>query len=135
MSTPSKSPLKDEVKTGKPLHQNTGFKRFIPALKHSIAGIIATFRTQSAFRQEICFFVILFPVALWFGESNVERVLLIAPLFLVLIVELLNTAVENVVDRWGLEYHELAKAAKDAGSAAVFLSLLLVLLSWVLLVF
>lgn len=110
----------------------TGFNRFIPALRNSIAGFLATLATESAFRQEMAAFVILVPTGLWLGDSAIERVLLLAPLFLVLIVELLNTAVESAIDRAGYEYHALAKAAKDAGSAAVLTSLLLVLVTWVL---
>lgn len=74
--------------------------------------------------------VVLLPAALWLGVTTTERVALIIPLFLVLIVELLNTGLEKSVDRGGLQYNELAKAAKDAGSAAVFLSLLLVAVVW-----
>ncbi|MCB1670166.1 MAG: diacylglycerol kinase [Gammaproteobacteria bacterium] len=111
----------------------TGFGRFIPAMLNSWDGINATLKTESAFRQEMIAFVVLFPLGLWLGESGIEKLMLVAPLFLVLIVELLNTAVESTVDRWGNEYNEFAKAAKDAGSAAVFFSLMLVLLSWIVL--
>jgi diacylglycerol kinase (ATP) len=109
----------------------TGFARLVPAIRHSVAGIRATLKTETAFRQEIAAFVILFPLALWLGKSSVEKVLLAAPLFLVLICELLNTALESAVDRWGEEYNEFTKAAKDAGSAAVFISLMLALFTWV----
>ena len=111
----------------------TGFRRFAPAIKHSVFGLKATLKTESAFRQEVCGFLLLSPLALWLGESNVERVLLIAPLFLVLLVELLNSAIESAVDRWGNEYNEFTKAAKDAGSAAVFISLMLVVFTWFML--
>jgi diacylglycerol kinase (ATP) len=112
----------------------TGFARLVPAIRHSVAGMMATLKTETAFRQEIGAFVILFPLALWLGQSPVEKVLLAAPLFLVLICELLNTALESAVDRWGEDYNEFTKAAKDAGSAAVFVSLMLVLFTWVMLV-
>ncbi len=124
----------DETKTvsAKP-SPKSGFRRFGPAFRHSVVGLRATFKTEAAFQQEILGFLILVPVALWLGESNTERVLLIGPLFLVLIVELLNSAVESAVDRWGNDYNEFTKAAKDAGSAAVFISLLLVVFVWVML--
>ena len=108
----------------------TGFNRFIPAIQNSVDGIVATLKTESAFRQEMAVFVVLLPLGLWLGETATDKLLLVAPLFLVLIVELLNTAVESTVDRWGNEYNDFAKAAKDAGSAAVFFSLLLVVLTW-----
>ncbi len=110
----------------------TGFGRFVPAILNSYDGILATLRTESAFRQEMATFVVMLPLGLWLGEGGVQKLLLVAPLFLVLVVELLNTAVESTVDRWGNDYNDFAKAAKDAGSAAVFLCLLLVLLSWFL---
>jgi diacylglycerol kinase (ATP) len=119
-------------KPGKP-PSRTGFRRFGPAIKHSVFGLKATLKTESAFRQEVVGFFLLVPLALWLGESNIERLLLIAPLFLVLIVELLNSAIESAVDRWGNEYNEFTKAAKDAGSAAVFISLLLVVFTWAML--
>lgn len=109
----------------------TGIARLGPALRHSLAGLASTLNTETAFRQEMAFFVVLFPLSLWLGNTAVEKVLLAAPLFLVLVCELLNTALESAVDRWGEEYNEFTKVAKDAGSAAVFISLLLVLFSWV----
>lgn len=112
----------------------TGFARLWPAIRYSVAGILATLKTETAFRQEVSAFVFLFPLALWLGDTPVEKVLLAAPLFLVLICELLNTALESAVDRWGLEYNEFTKAAKDAGSAAVFISLMLVVVTWLVIV-
>ena len=102
-------------------------------MQNSYDGIVATLRTESGFRQEMAFFVVMLPLGLWLGETSVEKVLLIAPLFLVLLTELLNTAVESAIDRWGDEYNDFAKAAKDAGSAAVFLSLILVVFTWAIL--
>ena len=87
----------------------TGFARLWPAIKHSLAGLATTFRTETAFRQEVGFFVLLFPSALFLGNTTVEKVLLAAPLFLVLICELLNTALESAVDRWGFEYNDYTK--------------------------
>ncbi len=110
----------------------TGFARLMPAIRYSLAGIKTTLKTEVAFRQEIGAFVVLFPLALWLGNSSVDKVLLVAPLFLVLICELFNTALESAVDRWGQEYNEFSRIAKDAGSAAVFISLILVLTTWVI---
>ncbi|HEC18631.1 MAG TPA: diacylglycerol kinase [Gammaproteobacteria bacterium] len=113
---------------GKP--GNTGIIRIIKATGYSWAGLRAAFRHEAAFRQELALCVILAPVALWLGSNAVERALLIGSLFLVLIVELLNSAVEAVVDRFGGEQHELSGRAKDIGSAAVFIALLNVIVTW-----
>jgi len=118
---------------GRERRSKTGIARLWPALQNSYDGIVATLRTESGFRQEMAFFVVMLPLGLWLGETSVEKVLLIAPLFLVLLTELLNTAVESAIDRWGDEYNDFAKAAKDAGSAAVFLSLILVVFTWAIL--
>ena len=107
-----------------------GFQRLIPAIVHSLAGLSSALRTEAAFRQEVVIVSLLTPVALWLGNTGVERALLIGSMVLVLIVELLNTAVENAVNRFGYEYNELIKAAKDTGSAAVFLSILLGFFTW-----
>lgn len=96
----------------------------------SIAGFKATWKHEEAFRQEVLTFVLAVPLAFWLTESNVERVLLIGAVILVMIVELLNSAVEAVVDRIGVEYHELAGRAKDIGSAAVMLSIMLAIATW-----
>jgi diacylglycerol kinase (ATP) len=104
----------------------------ITALIYSIAGLVAAWKTSIAFRLECIFAFILTPVAFWVGDSSVERAVLMTPLFLVLIVELLNSAIEATVDRIGPEIHPLSKCAKDMGSAAVFLALLAVGVIWVL---
>lgn len=93
-------------------------------------GLNAAFRNEAAFRQEVLLVVCLLPVAIWLAPGYFEMALLIAVLFLVLITELLNSAVEAVVDRVGDEHHELAGRAKDIGSAAVFISLTLVVVVW-----
>ena len=85
---------------------------------------------ESSFRLEVYLFVVLAPVATWLGQDGVERALLVGSLLLVLIVEVLNSALEAVVDRWGPEHHELAGRAKDMGSAAVFLADINVLVCW-----
>lgn len=122
-----------EVDLARARRSKTGISRLWPALQNSIEGIFATLRTESAFRQEMSLFLVMLPLGLWLGGSSTEKVLLIAPLFLVLVTELLNTAIESAIDRWGAEYNDFAKAAKDAGSAAVFFSLLLVIVNWTLL--
>jgi len=96
----------------------------------SMQGLRATWQVESAFRLEVYLFVVLAPVALWFGQDGIERAILVGSMLVVLIVEVLNSAVEAVVDRWGPEQHALAGRAKDMGSAAVFLSDMNVLLCW-----
>ena len=99
----------------------------------SLKGLRATWDVESSFRLEVYLFVVLVPLALWLGESGVERAILIGSMMLVLVVEVLNSALEAVVDRWGPEHNELAGRAKDMGSAAVFLSDINVLICWGLL--
>ena len=113
---------------GKP--DNTGIMRAIRAMRFSAQGLVHAWRHESAFRQELTLGIIMTPLALWLGRTAYEKVLLIACLLLVLIVELLNSAVEAAIDRVGDEHHELSGRAKDLGSAAVFVSLTLVLLIW-----
>jgi len=96
----------------------------------SLQGLRATWRLESSFRLEVYLFVPLAPLALWLGDNGVERAVLVASMLLVLIIEVLNSAVEAVVDRWGTELHELAGRAKDMGSAAVFLADMNVLACW-----
>jgi diacylglycerol kinase (ATP) len=112
-----------------------GIERIIKATVYSWQGLKATFRNEAAFRQELLLFLILAPLGLWLGHNGVERGLLVGSLLLVLIVELLNTGIEIVVDRFGGERHELSGWAKDAGSAAVFLSLVNVCVIWTLVLF
>ncbi len=103
---------------------HTGIARLLRATRHSLVGLRRAWRDESAFRQEVALAVVLAPLALWLGGSWLERALLWGSLMLVLIVELLNTAVEAVVDRVSWEQHDLAGKAKDVASAAVMLSLL-----------
>jgi diacylglycerol kinase (ATP) len=110
--------------------QYTGLKRIFHATFFSIAGLQAAWRNEAAFRQECLLALILTPTAVWLGQNAVERSLLIGTVWLVLIVELLNTAVESIVDRVGTDHHKLSGQAKDQGSAGVFVSLLLTLLVW-----
>ncbi len=108
----------------------TGFARLVRATMASMAGIKAAWRSETAFRQECALAVLMIPAAFWLGTSAVERLLLVATVALVLIVELLNSAVEAVVDRISTDQHPLSGKAKDLGSAAVFLSLVLTGLVW-----
>lgn len=100
------------------------------ALGYSMAGLKAALVHERAFRQEAVLFLILAPLGAWLGGSWIEKTLLVAVLFVVLIIELLNSAIETIVDRIGTEQNELSGRAKDIGSAAVFLSITLVILVW-----
>ena len=111
-------------------HKATGLRRIIRAGIFSVAGIRAALRSEAAFRQECALALVMIPAAFWLGRTGLERIALIAPVLLVLIVELLNSAVEAVVDRIGTEHHPLSGQAKDMGSAAVFISLLLTAAIW-----
>lgn len=113
----------------------TGIKRVIDAAGYSLRGLSAAFKNEAAFRQELALVVILTPVAFYVGQSNIERTILMASLLLVLIVELLNSAIEAVVDRISDEHHELSGRAKDIGSAAVFVSLANVVVVWAIIIF
>jgi len=95
-----------------------------------MTGLRQAWRHEAAFRQEAALTVILIPAGFWLGRTAIERSLLIGSCFMVLIVELLNSAIEAVVDRHGDEHHELSGRAKDLGSAAVFISLVVVLIVW-----
>ena len=98
-----------------------GLTRLIRALGNSLRGFIGAFREEAAFRQELALALVVVPAGLWFGRTGIERALLVAPMLVVLIVELLNSAVGAAIDRIGREHHELSGLAKDIGSAAVWL--------------
>ncbi len=100
-----------------------------------MAGLRIALKTEVAFRQELILGLILTPFAIWLGETGVERALMIGVLLLVLIVELLNSAIETTVDRVGTEFHDLSGMAKDVSSAAVFISLITVPIVWALVLF
>lgn len=110
-----------------------GLTRIINAFGYSRQGLKAAYRYEAAFRQEVWLALILIPLALWLKLSAVSTVLLIGSVLLVLIVELVNSAIEVIVDRIGPEYHELSGRAKDVGSAAVLVALVLMVLTWALL--
>lgn len=109
-----------------------GINRLYKAFFYSVDGICACMKSEQAFRLEIYFSILLVPMGLWLGQTHAEKILMIGSVFLVLIVELVNSAIERVVDRISSERHELSKEAKDMGSAAVFLSLVLWALTWVI---
>jgi diacylglycerol kinase (ATP) len=106
--------------------------RLIDATRWSLAGLAAAFRHEAAFRQEVLCTVLLVPLGLWLGDDGVEKAMLVASVMLVLVVELLNSAIEAAVDRISPEQHELAGRAKDIGSAAVMVSLVLCAAVWLL---
>ena len=108
----------------------TGIRRIVSAARNSLAGLAAAVRHEDAFRQELILAAILLPIALFMNVTFLEKSLLVGSVLLVLIVELLNSAIEATVDRVSLEVHPLAKRAKDLGSAAVMLSLVLAASVW-----
>jgi diacylglycerol kinase (ATP) len=112
-----------------PQKQRRGLSRIWHALGYSIAGLHAGMG-ETAFRQEVMAAIVLFPLAFWLGQNWLEVALLAGSVVLVMIVELLNTGIETAIDRIGPEWHSLSKRAKDMGSAAVLLSLLLSLAIW-----
>ncbi len=112
-------------------NQNTtGIRRIIKAFSFSMQGLKATWKHEAAFRQEVLLCSIATPLAFWLGQTVVEKLLLLGSLMLVLLVELINSALEAIVDRVGYEHHELSGRAKDIGSAAVFLTLCWAGLTW-----
>ena len=109
---------------------NKGITRAFRAAINSWNGLIYAFKEESAFRQELALSLILIPLAIYFPVTPIEKILLIASVILVLIIELLNSSVEAAIDRISFEVHDLSKRAKDFGSAAVMLALLLCALTW-----
>lgn len=109
---------------------NTGLYRILKATGYSMKGLRSAWSNEAAFRQELLLMVLLTPLAFWLGEGLTQTLLLLVVAWLVVIVEILNSSVEAVVDRIGAEHHELSGRAKDMGSAAVFLALSLTLVVW-----
>ncbi len=109
-----------------------GLDRILRAARASWLGLAGCFREEAAFRQELALACLVIPLGLWLGHTGVERALLVSPMLLVLVVELLNSAIEATVDRIGLERHVLAGLAKDIGSAAVLVSFVLLAAVWLL---
>ncbi|MBA3004021.1 MAG: diacylglycerol kinase [Desulfurivibrio sp.] len=116
-------------------NSGAGLTRLRNAFGWSMAGLKAAFKHEKAFQQELVLCLLLAPLALWLGNTGLEKALLLGSLLLVLIVEIINSAIEAVVDRFGGEHHTLSGRAKDMGSAAVFLALANVVLTWVLVLF
>ena len=112
------------------IKKRTGLSRLVYATLYSYRGLMHNIRHAAAIRQEVIAALIMIPLACYLDVSTVERLFLITSVLLVIIVELLNTAIEAVVDRIGLEYHELSGLAKDTGSAAVFVGLLQCVIVW-----
>lgn len=130
MNPPAEQVLKESPHKGK-----TGLKRVWNAFFYSLEGFRAAWKHEDAFRQESLLAMLLIPLAFFLAELPLERALMIASVLLVLIVELVNSAIEATVDRISLENHALAKRAKDIGSAAVLISLINVLVIWGLVLF
>jgi len=115
-----------------PYKGKTGIRRLINAAGYSFSGLAEAARHEDAFRQELILSAVMVPLGLWLGQGGVERAMLVGSVLLVLIVELLNSAVEATVDRVSLDDHNLARRAKDIGSAAVMLTLVNVAVIWFL---
>ena len=111
---------------------NKGITRAFRAAINSWNGLIYAYKEESAFRQELALSLILIPLAIYFPVTPIEKILLIASVILVLVIELLNSSVEAAIDRISFEVHDLSKRAKDFGSAAVMLALLLCAQTWVI---
>jgi diacylglycerol kinase (ATP) len=124
----------EPTKAVNPQKARKGLNRVWHALGYSVAGLRAGWH-ETAFRQEAMASVLMLPAAFWLGRSWVESVLLAGTVVLVMIIELLNTGIETAIDRIGPEWHDLSKRAKDMGSAAVLLSLLLCAATWSLAIF
>lgn len=116
-------------------YKNSGPTRVFKAAYYSYKGIMSAVKYEAAFRQELIMALVMLPLAFWLEVTKLERLALVATVILVLVVELLNSGIEAVVDRIGAEHHELAGRAKDMGSAAVFLCLLLTAYVWVSILF
>jgi diacylglycerol kinase (ATP) len=110
----------------------TGPVRLSRAFASTWRGFVAAWREEEAFRQECLLALVLIPLGLWLGQSGIERALLVGPMFVVLAIELVNSAVEATVDRIGVERHPLSAIAKELGSAAVFVAFVLLALNWIL---
>ncbi len=111
-----------------------GLKRLVNATRYSLAGLKAAWKNEEAFRMEIVAAVVMLPSAFWLGNTATQRGLLVGTCFIVMITELLNSAIEAIVDRIGTEHHELSGRAKDIGSAAVMLSLIMTVIIWGILI-
>ena len=115
-----------------PYKGKTGIKRLSNAFTYSVAGTLAAFKHEDAFRQEVILSTILIPLAIYLGQTAIEQALMVTSILLIIIVELLNSSVEATVDRISVKRHKLSKRAKDIGSAAVFFSLVNAAVVWFL---
>jgi diacylglycerol kinase (ATP) len=115
-----------------PYKGKTGIKRLANAFSYSVAGTLAAFKHEDAFRQEVILSTILIPLAIYLGQTAIEQALMISSILLIIIVELLNSSLEATVDRISVKRHKLSKRAKDIGSAAVFFSLINTAVIWFL---
>ena len=115
-----------------PYKGKTGIRRLANAFTYSVAGTLAAFKHEDAFRQEVILSIVLIPLAIYLGQTAIEQALMIASILLIIIVELLNSSVEATVDRISVKRHKLSKRAKDIGSAAVFFSLVNAAVIWFL---
>ena len=115
-----------------PFKGQTGLRRIWNAIGYSLSGLRAAYRNEDAFRQECLLAATLIPIALWLPVPGIDKALMIASVLFVLVVELLNSAVEAVIDRISLDNHRLSKRAKDIGSAAVLIALINVMATWLL---
>lgn len=119
-----------EMSEPSPYKSTGGIVRIVRALRYSLQGLGAAWRHEAAFRQELALVVILTPIGLWLGNTAMERLLLVGVLALVLIIELINSAIEALADAISTDHHPLLGRAKDIGSAAVLLALLLAAATW-----
>ncbi len=113
----------------------TGLTRIINAAGYSWLGFKAAYKNEAAFRQELWLCIVLTPVALYLGETLMDKAILISSLLFILIVELINSAIEAIVDRIGDEIHELSGRAKDMGSSAVFVAITIAVIIWIAILF
>ena len=113
----------------------TGIRRILSACRYSKQGLKSCFHNEAAFRQEVLACVIMFPLGLYLGEGGAEKAMLLGSCLLVIIIEILNSGIEAVVDRVGHEHHNLSGLAKDLGSAAVMISIINAGLVWGLILF
>ena len=111
------------------------FDRLSTALNNSFEGLKATFKNEEAFRQEIFLALILIPVAFYTGDTTVEKILLVSSLILLIVIELINTGIEVIIDRVSLDKNELSKLTKDVGSAAVLIAFLNCFIVWLMILF
>ncbi|MBN6710927.1 diacylglycerol kinase [Haemophilus haemoglobinophilus] len=117
------------------MKKTTGLEHLIKSTGYSLKGLKSAVQNETAFRHELFACCILLPLAFWLAKDKIELVLMIGSVLLVLVAELLNSAIEAVVDRIGTEHHELSGRAKDQGSAAVFVAMMIVLITWGIILF